>query len=90
MTAGMSGILLAQNADPDQSSASVNQNYSNSNNNNSMMSQAQQALKQQGLYTGDVDAIYDPQDKDGHPALRAVEQPEPVGAGWTGKTTVWA
>jgi hypothetical protein len=60
MAAGMSGITLAQNADPDQSGESVNQNYSRSNNNNSMMGQAQQALKQQGLYTGDVGGNYGP------------------------------
>jgi peptidoglycan hydrolase-like protein with peptidoglycan-binding domain len=64
VAAAMSGIALAQNAtDPDQSKPSVNQNYSNPGSSKSMMSQAQQQLKQKGFYTGKVDGINGPKTK---------------------------
>jgi peptidoglycan hydrolase-like protein with peptidoglycan-binding domain len=91
VAAAMSGIALAQNAnDPDQSGPSVNQNYYNSNNSNSMMSQAQQELKDQGFYTGGLDGIYGPKTRMATGALPTVQRFESVGQPGPGDTGAWA
>ena len=87
----MSGIALAENAtDPDRTNPSLNQNYSNTNNSNSMVSQAQQELKQKGFYPGSIDGIYGPKTR---LAVRRDQQSydlRPRGTWPQRHSTVWA